>query len=268
MLARRRRDSWLRAGEAAWGYAFPLTALPPTLPPLENISFTDYFEDGLVWFELSAPAAGNPTDVYAVLCGILDRIQLEHQQFGDAVIGVLASLRHMLVAGERLTRDQQVGLIGELLTLVSAVAWTGETTAVSAWRGQAREEHDFGFSEVDVEVKTTTSESRRHLISGVGQLMPTGGRPLYLLSIQLTAAGAQPGLTLPLLVEQARQVNAISLALIDRALGAAGYKDEDAASYSAAWVPRTEPRFFIVDDAFPAITPMRLAQCAPRSRTH
>ena len=229
---------------------------------MENISFTDYFEDGQVWFELLAPAEGNPTDVYAVLCGILDRIQLEHQQFGAAVIGVLASLRHLLVAGARLTRDQQVGLLGELLTLVSAVAWTGEATAVRAWRGQAHEEHDFGFPDIDVEVKTTTSETRRHLISGVGQLTPQALSPVP-LSIQLTAAGAQPGLTLPLLVERARQVNAASLALIDRALGAAGYKDEDAASYQAAWVLRSAPRFFIVDDRFPAITPLRLAQCLP-----
>ena len=246
------------------GMRVPADGPPPTLPPLENISFTDLLEDGQVWFELSVSAAANPTDVYAVLCGVLDRIQLEHQQFAQAVTGVLASLRHMLVMGERLTREQQVGLLGELLTLVSAVAWVGEKAAASAWRGQAREEHDFGFAHIDVEVKTTTSERRRHLISGASQLMPTGGRPLYLLSIQLTAAGAQSGLTLPWLVERARQATASDPDIISRSLHAAGYRDEDAPSYLASWVLRTAPRFFAVDDAFPAITPYRLAQSVPR----
>jgi hypothetical protein len=237
----------------------------PTIPPLENIAIADVFENDQRWFDLSVQVGSDPTDVYAILCGVLDRIQLEHQTFAQAVPGVLASLRHLLATGERLTRDQQVGLVGELLVLAAAMDWVGVRAAIGAWRGQNREEHDFGFSDTDVEVKTTTSETRRHVISGAGQLMPTGGRALYLLSLQLTAAGAQSGLTLESVVRRIRATAPSELAVVNRAFETAGYRDEDAAFYRTAWVLRTPPRFFLVGDAFPAITPPRLSAVVPKA---
>src|SRR5207302_797447 len=98
----------------------------------------------------------------------------------------LAIWSRVLARRSRMSRDHEVGLYGELL-LVRALmtAWTvGE--AVASWRGPAAEEHDFGLPQFDVEVKTTTSERRRHWITSLTQLMPTRSRPLWLISIQVT----------------------------------------------------------------------------------
>ena len=64
---------------------------------------------------------------------------------------------------------------------------------MNSWRGPIGEEHDFGMSAPDVEVKTTLGERREHWISTATQLVPTGDRPLYLLSIQLTSAALDSG---------------------------------------------------------------------------
>jgi hypothetical protein len=46
-----------------------------------------------------------------------------------------------------------------------------------------------------MEVKTTLSEKRMHIIGSLTQLVPTGSTPLFVLSLQLTGAGAGTGHT-------------------------------------------------------------------------
>ena len=78
------------------------------------------------------------------------------------------------------------------------------------------------MSEADLEVKTTTGERREHWISTTTQLVPTGDRPLYLLSIQLTAAALDAGHTLPSLIASARSTLATHVRPTRRRTGAAG----------------------------------------------
>jgi hypothetical protein len=133
---------------------------------------------------------------------------------------------------------------------------------MDAWRGPFGEEHDFG-TDVDLEVKTTLSERREHWISTTTQLMPTGDRSLYLVSIQLTAAALDVGWTLPALVEFARGRLGSEATRLDNVLKGLGYRDRDADLYRSRWALRTMPAFYEIDATFPAVTQERLDSCIP-----
>jgi len=226
-----------------------------------NIEYDLEHDAGAMWHRLDVTYDENLTEVYPVLCAIADRVQLGGQTFAQAVDAVISGLGDILVGRGGLTHDQQVGLFGELVVLLSLAAKDG--LAVATWRGPDREEHDFGLAGADVEVKTTMSERRRHWISSATQLLPTPGRDLYLLSLQITAAGNGPGTTLADAVAAARGLPQPLPGAVDGALAAAGYRPRHADLYTARWALRTVPEFHLVDDAFPSVTPDRLAAVVP-----
>jgi hypothetical protein len=207
----------------------------------------------------------NVEEVYALLCSIVDRVQLSHEDFAGAVEEALDSLTGILAVRRGLTREKQAGLFGELLVFLAVTDQSGADVATGAWRGPLAEEHDFGLAELDVEVKTTLSEQRHHWISSATQLVPTGSRPLYLLSIQLTAAALGAGWSLPVLVGEARVAAGSSVKRLDAVLAMIGYQNRDADLYRARWTFRTTPAFYLVDDEFPAVTRGRLESAVPAS---
>jgi hypothetical protein len=146
---------------------------------------------------------------------------------------------------------------------VSLAAVVDAEVAVGAWRGPDREEHDFGLAEIDLEVKTTISEKRSHWINSLSQLAPSPGRPLFVLSIQLTTVGSEPGLSLPQIVAGARALPAAPMAQLNDRLDSAGYQDRHADLYLTRWRFRSEPAFFAVDGRFPALTLARIASGVP-----
>lgn len=194
-------------------------------------------------------------ECYPVLSATADRIQLKGETFAEAVIGSLRALSEVLSRLTRMSTNQEIGLFGELLALRALIERVGGSAAVSSWIGPFSEEHDFVLESVDVEVKTTISEQRIHMISSLTQLVPSPGRPLFLLSIQVSRGGAG-GSTLSELVEE------IISALHGDAKGefiekvrSAGWRSEDSNLYSDRFLERTGHLFYRVDESFPAITP-------------
>ena len=181
----------------------------PNCARYENVDATRVTRNGTDWNQLSVTAGDRLEDLYPLLCQVLDRVQLEGQAFSAAVLDVLRVYRNVLSHRSGLSEADQVGLFGELLVLRHLVAMTGADSAMARWLGPSSEEHDFAFDQFDFEVKTTTGERRRHWISSLSQLTPTEGKQLFLISIQITGAGAQ-GQSLPMLV--------------DELIGALGYK--------------------------------------------
>jgi hypothetical protein len=236
----------------------------PNLIDRAHLAYDLLEEDGSMWQCLEVDYQDNLPEVYPVICAILDRVQVEGQAFTDAVEAVLHGLNDVLAGRGGLTHEQQVGLFGELIVLLARARLVTASRAVVEWRGPTGEEHDFGLTDDDVEVKTTVAEQRSHWINGLTQLQPTPGRNLYLLSIQLTAAGAGAGATLPELVEKLRALPDVPLSDADAALAQAGYRNHHADLYNSRWALRSAPAFYLVDDAFPALTPSRLAQGVPR----
>jgi len=245
------------------GLRFPTQTRRVDTTAFEHLAFRVIEDGGSTWDEIAIALDDNIDEVYALLCSIADRVQLAGEDFVDAITEALDSLTGILALRRGLTHDRQVGLVGELLAFGALVSELGPSDAVAAWRGPLGEEHDFGTSTADVEVKSTTSERRAHWISSVSQLATTGTRPLYLLSVQLTRAGVASGATLPQLVATTRAAVGLELGRFDSVIDLIGYRNRDADLYRERWALRTAPAFFEIDSVFPAITPERLTSAVP-----
>ena len=161
--------------------------------------------DETVWFRVTVEARGIEYEAYSLLQSVTDQLQ-QGDDLERALHVALDAFRGLLARAPRLSEDQEIGLFGELVALDRLIDGVGETEALAAWLGPRAEEHDFVLGEADVEVKTTRSERRIHVIHGLGQLTPTPGRPLHLMSVQVTGAGAAGnGQTLPELIERIRR---------------------------------------------------------------
>lgn len=235
----------------------------PDVSGLANLNYSLVDVGGQMWHRLDLDYTDNLAEVYPVLCAVLDRVQINGESFALAVDSVLSGLEEILLGRGGLSLEKQVGLFGELVVLVSLAAATDGEIALSAWRGPDREEHDFGLADADLEVKTTSSESRSHWISSLSQLLPSPNRPLFVASIQLTAAGSEPGSSLPQLVETARSLIPTPTSQLEDGLKRAGYHDRHADLYRVRWRLRSEPTFFAVDEDFPALTPARVLPSVP-----
>ncbi|MGV9827864.1 PD-(D/E)XK motif protein [Gordonia sp. NPDC003429] len=237
----------------------------PRVNELANIEYFVEDHGGTMFHRLQVTYEDNLAEVYPVLCTIADSVQMRHNTFTDAVRSVLAGLGEILAGRGELSLEKQIGLYGEIMVLIALATWLSPTEALEAWRGADREEHDFGLKDLDLEVKTTTTEKRSHWISGIGQLFPTNDRPLYLLSIQITPAGAGPGISLAGLVDVARALPGIPVSHLDMLLGVTGYRFRHADLYQSRWSLRSNPMFLRVDDRFPAIVRERLDAIVPQA---
>lgn len=236
----------------------------PDLQALANLDY--YLEDqaGTMWHRLDVAYDENLAEIYPVLSAIVDRVQLNAETLAHAVAEVLTGLNEILAGRGGLSLEKQIGLFGELVVLQALAAHTDAKQAVRAWRGPDREEHDFGLTTEDLEVKTTISEKRSHWINGLGQLTPTPGRALYVVSIQLTAPGAGSGASLVELIAAAHALPHVPSSQLDLALENAGYSTQHDDLYGTRWRFRSRPEFFLVDDEFPALTAEHVFQSAPK----
>jgi hypothetical protein len=221
---------------------------------LTHVAVNTVVEDENRFIEISTTDPRVVVDGYAMLMAVADRIQLDGFKPLDALDETLKTWASILSTRTRLTAEAEVGLFGELL-IVRALLETGAADAI-AWRGGFGEEHDFGFSEADAEVKTTSGERRHHWIHGLTQLVPTGETPLWLLSLQITRGGDEQGETLPELIGHVSALaDAPGRARIHANLAQIGWKEEQLDLFEEQWRLRTVPLALRVDDDFPRLTP-------------
>lgn len=233
-----------------------------------RIIHTDLFEepgDETVWFRLTIDADGIEYEAYSFLQSVADQLQ-QGEDMARALHVALAGYRDLLARTPRLSEDEEIGLFGELIALGRLITNLGEDAALAAWLGPRSEEHDFVLPDGDVEVKTTKADRRVHVIHGAGQLTPAPGRPLHLMSIQITRAGAATrGRTLPEVIEDIRGRLRRGRTDFDGKLDSLGWDGRRAESlYTTRFILRSEPAFYAVDDAFPAITAAGLARILQR----
>jgi hypothetical protein len=241
----------------------PFTPPEPDLAKWRNISFQPIAGDGAELAELTVVVEDNVHGAYGLLTSIADQMQLEDEPLAAAVATAIAKHRSIFAGKAALSQDKEVGLFGELLVLEHLVHTVGASTAVESWQGPLNEEHDFVLRHVHVEVKTTSSEQRRHMMHGFMQLVPLRGVPLSLISIQLTRSNHEGGRTLSQLVSSLRLSAGGHRPKVDEALEAWGWRDEDAELYATCWTMRNTPRAYAVDEHFPALTLDRLARVVP-----
>jgi hypothetical protein len=233
----------------------------PDVSAYKNLAAEIVYWRAAQWCQLSivGPVI---VDAYPVLIAIADRIQMLGAGFAAATRSALEAFRELLAAGTGLSPEAETGLFGELLVLQHLLNKIAPQMALDAWRGHEPEEHDFGLPDLDLEVKTTTSETRVHWINSLTQLRPTLTRPLYLGSLQLTAGGAN-GFTLTDMVARTEAATPVQLREILRGkLSRAGWQDAAAPAHVRRFRLRTKPQLYAVVDDFPTLTPEKLAAMA------
>ncbi|WP_198169786.1 PD-(D/E)XK motif protein [Agromyces laixinhei] len=219
--------------------------------------------DAREWFELAVDATDMHYEAYVLIESIVDQLR-SGATFRHSVSESLEGLKDLLAKRKKLTDEKVIGLIGELLVLDHVVAAYGEDVAITAWLGPLAEQHDFGFPDFDAEVKTTMSEARSHVIGSDTQLEPVPARSLYLVSVQITRAGAAvKGFTLPELIAAVRGRLDTTLRTFDNALDGLGWHHSDADLYRARFQLRSTPQAYFVDGDFPAITSKMLDAVVP-----
>lgn len=214
------------------------------------------------YFEVAVTSSALFRDAYPMLCSMADRVQIDGLSPSAALRATLDRLAALLSTPDVLSKEREVGLFGELLTLSGLVAALGPDAAVQSWRGGQAEEHDFGLPDLDAEIKTTTSERRVHWIESLTQLVQTGARPLWLLSHQVTGAGAGAGHSLPDLIDELRGRTGTGAArdALEAGLSGAGWDDSYRDQIGSRWVRRTASTAYLVADGFPRLTPAKLRQ--------
>jgi hypothetical protein len=240
-------------GEVALRVAWD-RATAPDLSEYEHLSASVVRDPERAWAELLIDDPDVFRRTLPVVWRIADRIQLEDITFADAVITTLGDFQELLESASSLSSERELGPFGELTVVECLMLALGGAEAIAAWRGPAGDEHDFDLGVGDVEVKSTLSERRVHWIGSLSQLHPTPGRPLWMLSIQLTT-GITGALTLGDLIERLRsRLTGAELASFDKKLHSAGWRDKFHVSTRRRFKTRSTPILLPVDAAFPALT--------------
>lgn len=226
---------------------------PQPIDEYVHLSTDIRFGGGRTWATLSAHGRQFLAEAYPLLRSVVDQVQLEGVTFSEAVHRSIARYHELLTAAAPMSQRREVGLFGELTVLAHLIDTLGAATAMTAWRGgDENEEHDIGLEYDDVEIKTTTGETRRHWVGSLGQLRPTPGRPLWLVSIQLTGAGSGEAMRLPGLVDAVADRLPGSLQRTFRTrVTAAGFRAEQPSESFRLLRLRSTPACYRVDAAFP-----------------
>jgi hypothetical protein len=155
-----------------------------------------------------------------------------------------------------LSREEQAGLIGELVVVSIAAEEIAMADVLDAWSGPMNGLHDFQGAGIAIEVKTTIGVSQQIHISRLDQLNPRGLDTLLLARIRLHEAPS--GKTLPEFIGALRTGLAenfpYAVAFFEEKLMRAGFLDADADLYSSLRTIVNEIRAFRVSEGFPRLT--------------
>ncbi len=203
-------------------------------------------------------------EFYDFCCEVVDEVQVNGTSPNSAVDSQWGAWVRLLDREAILSREKQIGLIGELWFFEQILKRRGFEEALDAWHNEKHAEHDFCLPSNDVEVKTTTNEMRVHQIGSMTQLQPSNNRTLSLLSIQLTpcARVVEGAISLANIVSQLLQLSTTSelrTKFLER-LQTTGWRDEHSRHYMQTYIFRSEPLCVPVDDSCPRITSNDLVQ--------
>lgn len=237
-------------------------------PGLEHIRCGIAWNGGRRHLEIAVTRRDLFADAYPMLCAIADRIQLQGLSPEQALGDTVRLLANLIKSSHSLEIEREVGLFGELIVFLGLTRTVGSKEALAAWLGPQREEHDFALCGLNIEVKTTRSERRIHWIESLTQLCPTGSRPLWLVSCQITSAGPGAGNGLPDLVHLARAEarDDEDRAALEARLRQAGWRDRFERTCQGPWALRTKLAAFAVTDDFPRLTPDEVRRVAAREQ--
>lgn len=161
------------------------------------------------------------------------------------------------IAHSSLSREQHLGLFGELWFLARWLLPSIGAPAIQMWRGPIGARNDFEKLGWAVEVKTSGKLDGSHHINGLEQLLAPPKVDLFLFSLMLRdeASGIE---SLPDLITEIREAIAgdhIELSQFESMLAAAGYDDAQAHEYEKVKFRIRSQCLYHVLQGFPRLVP-------------
>jgi hypothetical protein len=241
----------------------PLGAAPNTVLRItaEGVSLSDWRDATQGLIRLAVVLEREPLrDVFEVLAADLVEVVRQAATPAQAIaIGVsrLEAWRAFLRSGRRgLSREEQVGLLGELTVLELLAGEIGYDAAVEAWFGPLDGIHDFSRSGIGVEVKAVAGGGSLLRISRLDQLDRRGLSSLLIARPRFQEA--PNGRTLPTAVRDIREAidrsaPGVRQAFDDRLLRAGLHEIDPQASPNFAFILQDVSGFEVRED-FPRMT--------------
>lgn len=232
---------------------------------LVEIHIDDVIEQGSRAIEIWTDSEALFHNFYQLVTDIVGAVVDRGEEPGSALLAAVARWAALLSRPSLMSEEAQAGLFGELWLLERLVGSMG-AAAVDSWVGPVPQPHDFRIGNVELEVKTTSGGSRVHTINGIGQLQPSLGCKLYLLSLKLANAGTG-GRSLPEAVAAVETSLAGASATVSRfraGLAANGYDPAHSARYVRRRRLRDSAVLIEVRDGVPRLTPEAVGAIDPR----
>ncbi|MBW8172948.1 PD-(D/E)XK motif protein [Ornithinimicrobium sp. Arc0846-15] len=243
----------------------PFTGTEPDLSRWQHINFLLTASDSGPSAQLEVDVTqGGVAAAYSLAIGIADLVQLKKQPLAAAISTTIKDQRELFDRRGGLSEQEEIGLVGELLLLEHLMNKVGPGQALAAWVGPRKGEHDFVFTQAHLEVKTTKSQDRIHVIHGLGQLVPHEDVALMLISTQISFGAAGHGATLPQQIARLRQKAGGNLQQLNELLTRSKWRDDASDLHGTVWSPRSTPRAYLVGSQFPALTSSALANVVPQ----
>lgn len=241
------------------------------LGPLRNIEVRNVAISGISHIEVLTAAPDLFRPIYALISDVLTRLADGESDCLRALELSLRDFDSLLSSSTPLTKEEVVGLYGELLVLLEI--GSRDAANFDCWVGFDGQSHDFRLGDIELEVKTTTANVRKHVIHGLNQLTPSPGHRLSLVSIRLGTVGLAGGESLNMLVARVREALASNPSSADRfnaALKALNY-DPSQAECEVKYVLAAPVVSVAVGPEYPELSHAWLSQtlgAGPAARVH
>ncbi|MFI5862821.1 PD-(D/E)XK motif protein [Streptomyces sp. NPDC051546] len=214
----------------------------PPRSTLPAVSIDQINHHGTRMARISTTQVALVRDFHDLLMAVADRIVTGDRTLEEALDETIHAWGALLGRPRGLGLEKRIGLHGELAVLQAVARSHGWEAAARSWTGPRGEQHDFGLATTDLEVKTTTSDERRHTVHGIRQLEESEGRSLWFASIQLTRGGVggrSLGDSAAAVLRDARAADRIAAMSIEGSLASAGWSSDE--RDDERWTLRTEP---------------------------
>ena len=196
---------------------------------LRNVTLRQVFVSGVHYVEVSTNSNDLFRPIYLLMSNVLSRVSEGELDCLRALELSLDDFECLVAKSGQISREKAIGLLGELWVLHALLE--EKSAGVNSWIGTSRESHDFRLGSLELEVKTTSSNVRKHSINGLNQLSPTPGHALELISIRISSPGSGGGHTVNGVIADIRTIlgaDGVSLRTFNQCLTAFGYDSEHA----------------------------------------
>ena len=240
------------------------TVLAPELVKLAIIAMDVVKKENVHFLKITTTSTALRRQFYHFAVAVSERLLSEKRSALDAVTIELECFDDLLAERPVLSRERQIGLLGELLFLDRLIQ-CGGVQMLDGWVGPQNEPHDFRFDMREFEVKTTIAPRRIHIVNGTEQLIASKDCTLFIFSIVL---GPPDGLASSnfSLADKVRDVESRFVAdstrrrRFNEALEIVGIRTADLVHYGHKYSLRRPLAVIPVDDQFPALTRSTIQQ--------